>query len=109
MPTIQRRGKGYRVMVQLKGRPPQYASFERKRDAEEWGMGVESAIREGRHFAPAKSETGAARKTLAELIDRYLQDVLSVRRKGSRRRPRCCRGGDGRAAIGGCSRWPSSP
>src|SRR5205807_3305553 len=26
MPTIQRRGKGYRVMVRLKGRPAQYAS-----------------------------------------------------------------------------------
>jgi integrase len=82
MPTIQRRGKGYRVMVRLKGRPPQYASFERKRDAEIWGKGVETAIREGRHFSPANPEAGAARKTLAELIDRYVQDVLSVRRKG---------------------------
>jgi len=82
MPTIQRRGKGYRVMVRLKGRPPQYASFERKRDAEKWGMGVETAIREGRHFTPANPEAGAARKTLADLIDRYVQDVLSSRRKG---------------------------
>lgn len=71
-----RRGKdgktSYRVRVRLKGHPPQVASFERKTDAKRWAQQTEAAIREGRHFKTAE----AKRKTLADLIDRYEQEVL---------------------------------
>jgi integrase len=65
----------FRVQVRLKGRPPQYATFERKTDAKKWVQDVESAIREGRYF----KTTEAKRHTLGDLIDRYIRDVLPTK------------------------------
>lgn len=62
----------YRVLVRLKGHPPQSATFARKTDAKKWAQDTESAIRDGRHFKTAE----AKKHTLAELIDRYLETVL---------------------------------
>ncbi len=62
----------YRVKIRLKGFPIQSATFERLTDAKKWTQQTESAIREGRHF----KTTEAKRHTLADLIDRYIQDVL---------------------------------
>lgn len=62
----------YRVRVRLKGYPIQSASFDRLTDARKWAQQTESAIREGRHFKTSE----AKRHTLAELIDRYMADVL---------------------------------
>lgn len=55
MAAIQERktqdGKAmYRVLVRLKGYPPQSATFDRKTDAKKWAQQTEAAIREGRHF-----------------------------------------------------------
>jgi integrase len=70
---ISKDGKtSYRVKIRLKGFPSQSATFERLTDAKKWTQQTESAIREGRHF----KTTEAKRHTLAELIDRYCQDVL---------------------------------
>jgi len=63
----------YRVMVRLKGHPPESATFSRKTDAGKWAQDTESAIREGRYFKTAE----AKKHTLAELIDRYQGEVLS--------------------------------
>lgn len=69
MATIQKRatGKGtaYRVMIRLKGHPPETATFDRLTDAREWAKKTESDIKAGRHFGASK------RHTLGELVDRY--------------------------------------
>ncbi len=77
MATIERRlskshGNTYRAKIRLKGFPIQSASFERLTDARKWVQQTESTIREGRHFKTTESK----RHTLAELIDRYIRDVL---------------------------------
>lgn len=82
MATIQTRktrdGKAhYRVIVRLKGHPAQSATFRRKTDAKRWAQDTEVAIREGRYF----KTTEARRRTLEELIDRYIAEVLPASRK----------------------------
>jgi integrase len=62
----------YRVKIRLKGHQPQTASFARITDAKKWAASTESAIREGRHF----KTTEAKKHTLAELINRYIKEVL---------------------------------
>jgi integrase len=62
----------HRVRVRLKGHPVQSATFRRKTDARRWIQNTESAIREGRYFKTA----AASRHTVAELVDRYIQEVL---------------------------------
>lgn len=62
----------YRVKIRLKGYPTQTATFKRLTDAKKWTQDTESAIREGRHF-----KTSVAKKhTLADMVDRYIKDVL---------------------------------
>ena len=62
----------YRVRVRLKGYPTQTATFARLTDAKRWEQQTEAAIREGRHFRTSK----AKKRTLAELIDKYTEEVL---------------------------------
>ncbi len=64
--------KRYRVQVRLKGRPTQTASFRRLTDAKRWAQTVEADLRRGRHFPTSE----ARRRTLSELIDRYVDEVL---------------------------------
>jgi len=77
MANIERRttkdGKvKYRVKVRLKGAKPETATFDRLTDARMWAQQTEAAIREGRHFP----KSIAKRRTLADLIDRYIRDIL---------------------------------
>lgn len=67
----------YRVKIRLKGFPVQTASFERLTDAKKWAQHTESAIREGRHFKIVE----AKKHTFAEMIDRYIKDVLPSKPK----------------------------
>ncbi len=71
--------KSFQVKVRLKGYPVQTATFERLTDARQWAQSTESAIKEGRHFKTAE----AKRHTLAELIDRYVRDVLPTKPKSA--------------------------
>lgn len=73
----------YRVDVRLKGFPPQRATFNRLTDARKWAQHTESAIREGRYFKTAEAQ----RHTLAELIDRYIRDVLPTKSKNINQLP----------------------
>jgi integrase len=66
----------YRVKVRLKGHPAQSATFERLTDARKWAQATEAAIREGRHF----KTTEAKRRTLGELVDRYVRDILPTKK-----------------------------
>ena len=70
----------YQVKVRLKGYPAETGTFERLTDARKWASATETAMREGRHF-----KTGEAkRRTMAELIGRYIQDVLPGKPKNIR-------------------------
>jgi integrase len=71
----------YTVEVRLKGYPRQTATFKRKTDARKWIQDTESAIREGRHFKTVE----AKKHTLAELVDRYINDVLPIKSATLRR------------------------
>lgn len=82
MASIEKRvtddGKtSYRVKVRIKGFPVQSATFERKTDASKWAQSTESAIRENRHFKTSE----AKRHTLAELLERYVREVLPTKPK----------------------------
>ena len=78
---ISKDGKtSYRVKVRLKGFPVQNATFDRLTDARKWAQQTESAIREGRHF----KTTEAKKRTLEELIDRYITDILPTKPKNSK-------------------------
>jgi len=81
MATIEKRAnvKGeqiYRVKIRLKGAPAQSATFRRLTDARKWEQQTEAAIRDGRYFKTAE----AKKHTLAELIDRYIVDVLPAKK-----------------------------
>lgn len=82
MATITKRkdldGKPYyTVQVRLKGYPAQTATHKRLTDAKKWAQDTESAIREGRHFKTAE----AKKHTFADLVDRYIKDVLPTKPK----------------------------
>lgn len=62
----------YKAQVRLKGRPSISATFSRLTDARRWAQSTEAAIKEGRYFKAAE----ARRHTLADLVDRYLREVL---------------------------------
>lgn len=86
MATIQKRKTQdgeirYFVQVRLKGFPPQRATFQRKTDARIWAENTESAIRERRYFKTAEAQ----KRTLAELVDRYIDDVLPTRPKSEKK------------------------
>ena len=77
MASIQERktpeGKiSYRVQVRLRGFPPVGATFERRTDAKQWAKETEVRIRERRYFKSIESE----KHTLADLVDRYIDDVV---------------------------------
>ena len=82
MASIEKRtnpdgAQSYRVKVRLKGYPIQTATFRRLTDAKKWATHTESAIQEGRHFKTAE----AKKHTFAEMVDRYVKDVLPTKPK----------------------------
>jgi len=84
MANIEKRitsaGTAYRAKVRLKGFAEQSATFEPLTDARKWAQDTESAIRNRRHFP--KSE--AKKHTLAEMIERYIRDVLPNKPKSAK-------------------------
>jgi integrase len=85
MATIQTRTdsagkKSFRVMVRLKGAPPETATFTKLTKAKEWAASKESAIREGRHFKTVEGK----RRTVADAITRYRENVLPRKKQSSR-------------------------
>lgn len=64
----------------MKGFPVQHATFGRLTDARKWAQNTESAIREGRYF----KTTEAKHRTLNDLLDRYINDVLPNKPKNSK-------------------------
>ena len=80
MATIEKRGGGdstrYRVKVRIKGEKPRTRTFKRLTDAKAWAGAVETDLGRGA-FVPT---TVDRRRTLADLIDKYLKEHLPVRR-----------------------------
>jgi integrase len=67
----------YRVDIRLKGHPAERATFKRLTDAKKWSQATEAAIREGRYFKTREAQ----RHTLADMVDRYIDEVLSRKPK----------------------------
>jgi integrase len=67
----------YQVKVRLKGYPQQTATFNRLTDAKKWATQTEAAIRERRHFKTVEAQ----KHTLADLVERYICDVLPTKPK----------------------------
>ena len=84
MATIEKRRaddgtSSYRVKIRLSGQEPVTGTFTRITDAKRWVQATEAAIREGRYFKTAE----AKRHTLADLVDRYVLEVLPHKPKNS--------------------------
>jgi integrase len=62
----------------MAGYPPRTASFPTRRQAERWAKVIEAEMVEGKHFRSAE----ARRRTLAEAIDRYLENEVPKLRNG---------------------------
>ena len=82
MASIEKRTSGegditYRVKIRIKGHPAETATFERLTDAKDWAKITEGAIKDRRYFRNTESK----KRTLAELIDKYIQDVLPKKPK----------------------------
>ena len=82
MATIEKRtaedgALSYRVKVRIKGHPTATATFPRLTDAKRWASQTEAAIRERRYFKTVEAQ----KHTLAELVDRYIRDVLPAKPK----------------------------
>ncbi|HPD83805.1 MAG: site-specific integrase [Alphaproteobacteria bacterium] len=71
--------KSYRVKVRVKGYPVQTATFNTKTEAKAWARNTESAIHEGRYFSFSASK----KKTMADLIDRYIEENLPLKSEAS--------------------------
>lgn len=61
-----------RVRVRMKGYPTRTAQFPTLKAARRWARITEAAMLEGRHLKTAD----AARRTVADLIDRYTKEIL---------------------------------
>jgi len=82
MANIEKRVSGdgdisYRVKIRLRGYPTQTATFEKLTDAKDWAKITEGAIKDRRYFKNTESK----KRTLRELIDRYIKDVLPQKPK----------------------------
>ncbi len=63
----------WRVRVRIKGQPEATETFKRKTDAQRWAQQTEAAIRERRYFRHAE----AAKHTVADMIDRFLEQEMA--------------------------------
>ncbi|PIZ31206.1 MAG: integrase [Alphaproteobacteria bacterium CG_4_10_14_0_8_um_filter_53_9] len=81
MATIYKRIKKdgtpyFRVRIRLKGHRSEEGNFDRLTDARNWIQSTEAAIKEGRYFKTAEAQ----RRTLGEMIDRYVKFEIPKRR-----------------------------
>jgi integrase len=62
----------YTAYIRLKGHPRQSQTFDRKADAVRWAKQHETAVQTGRYLISQE----ASKRTLADLINRYTEQVL---------------------------------
>ena len=94
MASFRQRGSKWQARIKRDGFPDQVKSFEAKAEAERWARSVESEMDRGSYV----SYTEAQKTTLADLIQRYMAEVLpsmkgapedSIRLRAICRRPIC--------------------
>jgi integrase len=94
MASFRQRGSKWQARIKRDGFPDQVKSFEAKAEAERWARSVESEMDRGSYV----SHTEAQKTTLADLIQRYIAEVLpsmkgapedSIRLRAICRRPIC--------------------
>ena len=94
MASFRQHGNRWQARVRRQGYPDITKSFQGRQDAERWARSVESDIDRGSYV----SHTEAQKTTLADLIQRYMAEVLpsmkgapedSIRLKAICRRPIC--------------------
>lgn len=74
---VKKNGKvSYTASIRIKGYPCLNATFERLTDAKAWAYPIESEMKRGKHI----KDMEAKKHTLAELVDRYIQDELPNRK-----------------------------
>jgi integrase len=73
----------YYVKIRLKGHRQTNAAFDRLTDAKQWAQKTEADMRRGRHFDTVESR----RRTVADLLDRYRNEVLPKKEGCSRSQP----------------------
>jgi integrase len=78
MATFRNRSGKWQARVQLQGHPSQTKTFINKADAERWARQVEVDIQKGSYTNLVLAE----RTTFAELIERYITEVLPTMRGG---------------------------
>lgn len=72
------RGVRWKATVRRRGHPTQSQSFGRKTDAKIWAQSIEAKIDAGKF----KDDSQARKHTVAELIDRYVSDVIPQKKSG---------------------------
>ena len=85
MPTIERRvspdgAVRYRARIRLHGNRTASKTFQRKTDAQKWAQKTEVAVRQDEYGINPVSR----RRTLADLIDRYVDEVLPHKPRNAR-------------------------
>jgi hypothetical protein len=70
--TAQDGSMSYRVRVRAKGQQTQTATFPSLKDARQWAVMIEGELMTGKHFPTRKPK-----HTLAELLARYVQEIMT--------------------------------
>jgi len=78
----RKKGTVYRVKVRVQGMPPQERSFTRLTDAKAWANQTEAAMRLGDFRSTA---TEAKKRTLADVIKKYREEILIHKALSSQR------------------------
>lgn len=79
MASIRQRGSGWQARVTRRGFPAEVKSFRTRQEAETWARSIEVEIDKGLY----QSRTSAERTTLADILQRYAEEVTPGK-KGAR-------------------------
>jgi len=69
---ILKSGYSWRAVIRIKGHPTVSETFERKQEAEDWERTTKQQIKSGKYKFLRPEQT----RTLAELLDRYIQEFV---------------------------------
>jgi integrase len=72
MASLRQRGGRWQARVRRQGHPDEVRTFTSRQDAERWARSVETEIDRGSYISTAEAQ----KYTFADLIDRYLREVL---------------------------------
>lgn len=73
MASFRQRGGRWQARVRRQGHPDEVRTFTSRQDAERWARSVETEIDRGSFVSTAEAQ----KHTFADLIDRYLREVLA--------------------------------